>query len=138
MCEVKLSEVDWNNKQLVVNGKGNKDRVAYLTDVAIFYLQEYLKTRNDDVDALFVTEKGEPRPIKRNSVERMFARLAEAAGVDNVHPHRFRVTRITNLANRGVELQSVQTLVGHANISTTQKYFRGNKEHIKSEFFRVS
>lgn len=68
----------------------------------------------------------------------MFQRLCEVSGVEGVHPHRFRVTRITNLANRGVQLQSVQSIVGHTNINTTQRYFRGNNEFIKAEFFRVS
>ena len=55
-----------------------------------------------------------------------------------IHPHRFRVTRITILVNRGMALQDVQEIAGHADINTTQMYYRGNREHVRAEYMKVS
>ncbi|MBQ0036412.1 MAG: tyrosine-type recombinase/integrase, partial [Firmicutes bacterium] len=138
MCETKLSDVNWEKSEVYIIGKGNKPRTVYLTDTAKYYLQEYLNTRTDELDILFTCNKGEPRPVKKNSIERLFARLSDEAGVDRIHPHRFRVKRICTIVNRTDNIVIAQAIAGHSNISTTERYYRKNQEHVKSEFFRIS
>lgn len=138
MCETKISDINWDANEVYVLGKGGKPRTVYLTDTAKYYINEYLKTRTDELNMLFVTVKGEPRPVKRNSIERLFARLSDKAGIERVHPHRFRVKRICTIVNRTENIVIAQAIAGHSNISTTEKYYRRNQDRVKSEFFRVS
>lgn len=97
-----------------------------------------MNTRTDKEEALFVTDKGEPRRVKRNSIERMFARLGEKIEIDGVHPHRFRSSQITNLLKKGMAIQHVQSLAGHENINTTEKYNKLDKTLVKNEFQRLT
>lgn len=138
MCLANISDVDFDKHEVTVHGKGNKDRIVYLDDIAVYYLKEYLNQRTDDNEALFVTERGEARRIKKNSAERMFARLGEKVEIDGVHPHRFRSSQITNLLKKGMSIQHVQNLAGHENITTTEKYNKLDKTLVKNEFMRLT
>jgi site-specific recombinase XerD len=62
--------------------------------------------------------------------------MGEDANINHVHPHRFRVTRITNLIDRGMAIQNVQRLVGHNDISTTERYYRTNLSDVRYEYFK--
>lgn len=138
ICQANINDVDFEKREVLVHGKGNKDRIVYLDDVLIYYLQEYLKSRTDNEEALFVNQKGEATRIKRNSIERMFARLGEQTNIDGVHPHRFRSSQITNLLKKGMAIQLVQNLAGHENINTTERYNRLDKTLVKNEFMRLT
>ena len=124
ICQANINDVDFEKREVLVHGKGNKDRIVYLDDVSIYYLQEYLKSRTDNEDALFVNQKGEATRIKRNSIERMFARLGEQTNIDGVHPHRFRRTGATFALRRGMPIELVSKLLGHESIETTRIYLR--------------
>lgn len=137
MCNADKSDVDFDRREVLVHGKGDKDRVVYLDEVSCYYLKEYLKQRTDDNPALFVTAKGEVTRIKKNSVERLFARLGNRLGIEGVHPHRFRSSQITNLLKKGMSIQLVQSLAGHSNINTTEHYYRNDKTLVKNEFMRL-
>ncbi len=115
-----VADVDFDNLQCTVLGKGNKERIVYLTEVASMYLQEYLSTRKYFSDALFVG-KGEKR-LSKNGIEALLKRLGEKAGVENVHPHRYRRTLATNLLDHGMNIQDVAIILGHADLKTTQIY----------------
>lgn len=138
LCDANLDDVDFQKREILVHGKGNKDRIVYLDEIANYYLKEYLKSRSDDNDALFITNKGEPTRIKRNSVERLFSRLGDKVGIENVHPHRFRSSQITNLLRKGMAIQLVQNLAGHENINTTEKYNKLERTLVKNEFMRLA
>lgn len=138
MCNCKISDINWDKSEVQIIGKGDKPRIVYLTDTAKYYLEEYLNSRTDQLDILFISNKGEPRQVKRNSVERLFARLSDKAGVERIHPHRFRVKRICTIVNRTDNMVVAQAIAGHSNIATTEKYYRKNQSHIKSEFFRIA
>ena len=84
------------------------------------HLQEYLRSRRDFSEALF-TGKGTDR-IGKNGIEALLKRIGKAAGVENVHPHRYRRTLATNLLDRGMNIQDVAAILGHADLKTTQVY----------------
>lgn len=137
LCKADLSDIDFINKRMVIHGKGNKDRVVPLTDKALFYLNEYLKTREQgDSEALFSTSRKPYRRLTEDAVRRKLALIAAAAGVKNAHPHRYRVTRITTLLKRGMKLEEVQVIAGHTDISTTAMYNRSDMSLVESEFRR--
>lgn len=138
LCEANISDVDFEKQEVLVHGKGNKDRIVYLDEVAKYYLSEYLATRTDNEEALFITSKGTPRRIKRNSVERMFSRLGDKLEIDGVHPHRFRSSQITNLLKKGMAIQLVQNIAGHEHINTTEKYNKLDRTLVKNEFMRLT
>ena len=90
VVSVDIADVDFQNRQLVVYGKGGKERTVYLTQVATMYLESYLQERNDGSNALFIG-KGSGR-LQKNGIETAVKRIGKLAGVKNVHPHRFRRT----------------------------------------------
>lgn len=140
LCQVNLSDVDFNSMTVLLHGKGGKDRVVPFTDKAKLYLDMYLNTRTDNNQALFVTLNKSEKYIKRitkESVERFVRIIGDKAGIDHAHPHRFRVTRITILLKRGMKLEEVQYLAGHTNINMTLKYNRQDFDIIKNSYMRV-
>jgi len=118
--------VDLDRGEITVRGKGDKLRIVFLSDTAKNAIRAYLERRSDTEEALFVSlnKKGEVLGrITPRSVERLVSRYARAAGVPKrVHPHQFRHSFATDLLINGADLRSVQALLGHANISTTQIY----------------
>lgn len=115
-----ISDIDFDNLECRVLGKGNKERIVYLSPVAAMHLQEYLRSRRDFSEALFAG-KGSDR-IGKNGIEALLKRIGKAAGVENVHPHRYRRTLATNLLDRGMNIQDVAAILGHADLKTTQVY----------------
>lgn len=115
-----ISDVDFDRMECVVIGKGNKERIVYLSPVAGMHLQEYLQQRKDALEALFVG-KGEKR-LEKSGIEAVLKKIGRAAGVENVHPHRYRRTLATNLLDRGMNIQDVAAILGHADLKTTQIY----------------
>lgn len=135
---INISDVDFQEKSVLLHGKGGKDRTSFFTDKAAYYLKEYLKTRTDDNEALFVSLKNPKNRVTKDSIEQMVRSLGRKVDLNKIHPHRFRVTRITILVNRGMALQDVQEIAGHADINTTQMYYRGNREHVRAEYMKVA
>lgn len=133
---VDITDIDFQNRELVVYGKGGKERTVYLTTVAAMYIQEYISSREDDSKALFVG-KGSKR-IKKNAIETILRKLGKRAGVDNVHPHRFRRTLATELIDRGAALQDVQRILGHEDIRTTQVYVYVQQRNVKNTYERYA
>ena len=129
-------QVDLERLECVVHGKGNKDRVVYLDDVAGMVISEYLAERKDDMPALFVGLRGER--LQPGGVRVMLKGLAERAGVDHVHPHKFRRTLATDLARRGMPIQEVARVLGHEKLDTTMKYVVLNKDDIKASYRRYA
>ncbi|RNC63140.1 MAG: Tyrosine recombinase XerD [Candidatus Dichloromethanomonas elyunquensis] len=117
------ADIDWQSLTVRVLGKGNKERVVYLSFKAAYHLKKYLSERTDTDQALFVTER---RPHHRLS-NRAFERVVKAVAIrtdipKNIYPHIIRHTFATDLLNNGAELAAVQALLGHADPATTQIY----------------
>lgn len=132
-CSVNRADVDFQNLQLDVLGKGNKVRTVYIDNVTALMLQRYLATREDIDPALFYAARSGGR-YTANGIKAMLNRIGERAMVPNVHPHRFRRTLATNLIDRGMSIQEVAEILGHANINTTMTYIHLNKRNAENAY----
>jgi len=125
LISINIQDVHFDTKRILVIGKGNKERYVFLTDRAVYHLKKYLDARKDKEEALFVSEKGQPRRVTvraiQNKLKTINNRMPEDA---HLHPHRFRHTYATNLVNRGVPLPTLQKLMGHNTIDTTNVYIQ--------------
>lgn len=138
MCGLDRDMVDLEALECVVHGKGNKDRTVYLDAVAGMILGEYLKTRKDNSPALFAGVRSGHDRLQPNGVRAMLKQLGREAGVDHVHPHKFRRTLATDLSRHGMPIQEVANILGHEKIDTTMKYVVLNKEDIKNSYRRFA
>ncbi len=136
VVDIDKEDVDFANHSIKVCGKGDKERYVYFNQVTEMYLKEYLKTRNDDLSALFVS-KFKQRMTKTGH-ETVLKNLGARAGVQRVFPHRFRHTFATNLIRNGMPIQEVAILLGHSNIDTTRVYAHTNQERVKLSYIRYS
>ncbi len=131
-ASVKINDIDFDNKKLIVLGKGNKQRVVYLTKEACDTLTDYIAERDDNNDALFLSFRG--KPLTPSSFRDILHRIEDKSGVENIHPHRFRRTLATDLLNKGMAIQDVSKILGHANVSVTQRYYYHLDEKVENEF----
>jgi site-specific recombinase XerD len=137
LCGLSIDDVDLTRDEFSVRGKGEKVRVVFLSESAKHCLSEYLKVRKDLDDALFVrygrkaNDGGEPR-IQPRAVQRLLKYYAGRAGITRkVTPHVIRHSFATDLLSNGADLRSVQALLGHANIGTTQVYTHVTDKHLR-------
>ena len=136
LCSLRR-DIDLTIDEFTIRGKGGKVRVVFLSPDAKKYVQEYLDLRDDMSDALFVkTTKGKNKEIKdgltRRSIERLVRKYATMAGISKkVTPHVIRHCFATDLLSNGADLRSVQALLGHANITTTQVYTHVTDKHLR-------
>lgn len=126
------SALDLDSLECVVRGKGNKERTVYLDNVTAMYIRNYLATRRDVCPALFVTRAR--KRFQTGGIRDMLKRLEERSGVDHVHPHKFRRTLATNMAKRGMPIQTIAAILGHEKIETTMEYIVLNKENTKMQY----
>ena len=138
LTSMKIEDINFGNLSVhVVHGKGNKERITYTTPVAAKYLLTYLNGRKEaDRDYLFCNMYHEQ--LRPGGVNRILKTIEKRAGVENVHPHRFRRTFATNLAKRGMEIQEIQRLLGHANLNTTMIYVAVDDTKVKASYTRYT
>lgn len=132
VSNLNIADVDFDTMQCTVLGKGNKERIVYLTEVATMYLQEYLSTRKYLSEVLFAGKGG--KRLSKNGIEVLLKRLGEKANVENVHPHRYRRTLATNLLDHGMNIQDVATILGHSDLKTTQVYCYISQKNVQSAY----
>lgn len=130
---VKLDRCDINfqERECIVTGKGNKQRPVYFDVRAKLSLENYLASRHDTNPALFSTLDG-TRRITIGSVERTMRKLGSSVNVGRVHPHKFRRTLATHAIDKGMPIEQVQKLLGHAKIETTMHYAMVNQNNVKA------
>lgn len=116
----------------VRHGKGGKERIVYMTSVAAKHLETYLRTRTDTDPALFLSRQHDR--ISRSGIWRAVKAIGKRAGVEDVHPHRFRRTLATNLAKKGMDIQDIQKILGHSNINTTMVYVASDNDKIHASY----
>lgn len=129
-------DICWESDDVLVLGKGNKEREVYLNARAHYHLKKYLESRTDDNPALFAWTKAPHKRLKRCGIENIVKKLGHAAGVNNVHPHRFRRTSATDLLRMGMPIEQVQELLGHVKIETTRIYCTVTKEQVRASHRR--
>lgn len=116
----------------VVHGKGSKERMTYITPLAMEHLRKYLESRKEHGNALFYNKNHEP--LRAEGIRFILNEIAERANVKNVHPHRFRRTFASNLSRRGMEIQEIKKLMGHVNINTTMTYIYIDDSKVQASY----
>lgn len=130
---VGINKSDIEGDEIIVFGKGEKERKVYLNARAQLSLQEYLDERKDSEDPLFVSSRKPYQRMSAGAVETMLRTLGKNTGIAKIHPHRFRRTMASNALNRGMPIEEVQQLLGHSDIETTTIYARSTNENIKTD-----
>lgn len=134
---VKLTDIDWNTRTIVIpHGKGDKARKVFFNAEAEVSMREYLKTRDDDTNALFVSVRKPHKPISSHALENIMQKIKERSSVD-VYPHKLRHTFATSGIRSGMPLPTLQTLLGHVNPSTTMIYAKLDTTDLQKEHLRV-
>lgn len=125
------SDIDFNERECVVFGKGNKERVVYFDARTKIHLQNYLDSRIDDNTALFVTLKAPHHRLKIGGVETRLREFGKQLGLPKVHPHKFRRTLATMAIDKGMPIEQLQQLLGHRRIDTTMQYAMVKQSNVK-------
>ena len=123
---IKISEIDWNEGNFIVTGKGNKQRVCYMTVRAKKHIQDYLVAREKKgiiSDYLFCRMKAPYTQIGKAAIGKVVKLLGERSGVQDIHIHGIRAFFATNLSDKGIPTQVIQALMGHESFSTTSRYY---------------
>lgn len=141
LVNLNRGDINTQRREFMVRGKGNKDRPIFISKSAGNHIQNYLEARQDSLVPLFIsysrrntktTTDGNYRRISARSIQRMIDKYTRLASVTkHVTPHTMRHSFATDLLMNGADLRSVQALLGHANISTTQVYTHVTDQHLK-------
>lgn len=131
LVRLNREDIRFASKDLIVYGKGAKERRVYINDRTNMYLREYLQSRSDSNPALFVWDKAPYNRLTEKGVEDIVRRTGRRAGVKKAHPHRFRGTALTNGLNRGMPLQEAMVLAGHSKPETTMMYCTVDQEAVQ-------
>lgn len=139
LCVTKKSDIDFDKGEVVLFGKGSKHRKSYLNATCILYLTEYLKTRNDQSEYLFVSERKPHGQLKKEAVERSVRIIGKRSGINrDLFPHLFRNTISSVLVSKSVPITQVQRLLGHENINTTMQYVKILDDDVKNSHEKFS
>ena len=124
LCQMDISDLDWQNNSMKVVGKGDKERIVYFSDKSRLHIKKYLAVRGSfESPALFITSKSPHERMGRKSVENEIKAIATAANLDkNVFPHLLRHTMATQGARSGMSVTSLHDILGHAKLDTTLIY----------------
>lgn len=131
MVLLNRSDIDFNERECVVFGKGSKERVVYFDARTKIHLQNYLESRTDDDPALFVSLKSPHERLKIGGVEVRLRELGRKLGINKVHPHKFRRTLATMAIDKGMPIEQLQQLLGHRRIDTTLQYAMVKQSNVK-------
>lgn len=131
----KISDINFDTGDVKIKGKGNKERIVYLSPRARLRYKEYLAVRKDNSEYAFVSlqkkSKSKDGKLCKGGLENTLKEIGKKAGVENVHPHRFRRTCATNLMKKGMPLEEISKYLGHDSIATTQIYLDIDTDNIK-------
>lgn len=125
-------DINFNERECVVLGKGDKERIVYFDARTKIHLSEYIESRSDDCPALFVSLNNPSSRITINAVEVRLRELGRELGLSKVHPHKFRRTLATTAIDKGMPIEQVQTLLGHQKIDTTMQYAMVKQQNVKT------
>ena len=124
-------DINFAERECVVFGKGDKDRMVYFDARTIIHLQNYLGDRSDENSALFVSLKFPHDRLQIGGVETMLRGLGRQLNLTKVHPHKFRRTLATSAIDKGMPIEQVQQLLGHQKIDTTMHYAMVKQQNVK-------
>ena len=131
MVLLNRNDIDFNERECIVFGKGSKERVVYFDARTKIHLKNYLESRVDDNPALFVSLKVPYERLKIGGVEVRLREFGEKLGLQKVHPHKFRRTLATMAIDKGMPIEQLQQLLGHSKIDTTLQYAMVKQSNVK-------
>jgi site-specific recombinase XerD len=131
MVLLNREDIDYNERECVVLGKGNKERIVYFDARTKIHLKNYLDSRNDTNPALFVTLRSPHERLKIGGVEVRLREMGKRLGINKVHPHKFRRTLATMAIDKGMPIEQLQCLLGHQRIDTTLQYAMVKQSNVK-------
>ena len=132
MVLLNRNDINFNERECVVLGKGNKQRIVYFDARTKIHLQNYLESRTDNDEALFVTLKSPHTRLTIGGVEVRIRELGKSLGMNKVHPHKFRRTLATVAIDKGMPIEQLQQLLGHKRIDTTLQYAMVKQSNVKN------
>ena len=131
MVLLNRNDIDFNERECVVFGKGSKERVVYFDARTKIHLQDYLESRTDNNPALFVSLKSPHERLKIGGIEVRLRKFGKQLGLQKVHPHKFRRTLATMAIDKGMPIEQLQQLLGHRKIDTTLQYAMVKQSNVK-------
>ena len=131
IANLKKSDINLVDREVILFGKGSKYRTSYLSGRAVVELKRYWKSRTDDNEYAFVQNKEPYGKLGKRGIEKVISNLGERAGI-HLYPHRIRHTSATDALARGMKLEQVQQLLGHSKPETTEIYAKLNNGNVKN------
>ena len=131
MVLLNREDIDFNERECVVFGKGDKERIVYFDARTKIHLQNYLNSRKDDNPALFVSLQFPYNRMNIGGIEVRLRQLGKRLGLNKVHPHKFRRTLATMAIDKGMPIEQLQQLLGHKRIDTTLQYAMVKQSNVK-------
>lgn len=132
LVNLNIEDIDLEGRECVVYGKGDKERRVYFDAKTKVHLKEYIETRRDDNEALFVTLDAPHDRLKISGVEIRLRKLGRELNLERIHPHKFRRSMATRAIDKGMPIEQVQKILGHSQIDTTMQYAMVNQNNVKS------
>ena len=132
---INLEDLNYQDLSIRVIGKGNKERIVYFNTKAKVHIENYIKERPGYSEALFVTSKKPYKRVGCRGIQLIINKIADRAGFDkSVFPHLFRHSMATLTLQNGASIITIQKLLGHCNVTTTEKYAETNMDNVKHEY----
>ena len=131
LVKIKKNDIDLETRECVVIGKGNKQRKVYFDARTKIEIQQYFDARKDDNDSFFVSLLKPYNSLEISGVEIMLRKIGKNSGIGKVHPHKFRRTIATKAIDKGMPIEQVQKMLGHAKIDTTLEYAMVDESNVK-------
>ena len=132
LVRLNISDLNFEQRECIVFGKGDKERRVYFDAKSKLHLQEYINSRTDDNPALFVSLNSPHKRLKISGVEIRIRSLGRKLGLEKIHPHKFRRTMATRAIDKGMPIEQVQKILGHSQIDTTMQYAIVNQDNVKT------
>lgn len=131
LVNLNITDIDFEDRSCIVLGKGNKQREVYFDARTKIHLKQYLNTRTDNEEALFVSKIKPYHRMTISAIESIIRNLGKNMNIKKVHPHKFRRTMATMAIDKGMPIEQVQKLLGHTKIDTTMHYAMVNQANVK-------
>lgn len=131
LVRLNKSDIDYQNRECIVTGKGDKQRKVYFDARTKIHLQKYVESRTDNNEALFVSLLAPSNRLQISGVEIRLRQLGRELNIPKVHPHKFRRTLATMAIDKGMPIEQVQHLLGHQSLDTTLQYAMVNQNNVK-------
>ena len=131
LVRLNISDIDFYERECVVFGKGESERIVYFDARTKIHLMQYIQQRTDENPALFVSLNKPNTRLGISGIETRLRELGEKCNIKKVHPHKFRRTMATNAIDKGMPIEQVQKLLGHVQIDTTMQYAMVNQSNVK-------